>query len=126
MTKTTYITKPVEAKENRKARASETFIRSPDGNKRKLGNGEFENIGRLVYCSLEEANAILNDSRKKARESGVRTTSDFFYDEIFFATQMPEGEPGGIIFYERLEEKNEEGKPKIKRSYSLVEKIEEK
>jgi len=127
MTKTTYITKPIEATEHREARASETFIRSPDGNKRKLGNGEFENTGRLVYCSLDIANEYVETSRGRAKEEG-RDWRDIFSDNIIFAPQMPD-EPGGIIFYKRLSKKDgeeEKEEPRVKRSYSLVEKIEEK
>jgi len=123
MTRRVYITKPIKATEYRKSRPSEIFIRSPDGNKRQIGGDDFKRIGRLIYCSLEEAAENIRISEERAKSEN-KTWQDVFREIIFFAGQMQD-EPGGIIIYERLEEKDKGGKPKVKRSYSLVEKVRE-
>ncbi len=116
-----------------KTKPKEIFIRSENGNKKIIGKkledirknlkGLGENIGRFVYCPLKEANNTLRKSRKDAVISD-NTPEYFFRESIFFETQMGNF-PGGIIIYEDGNEKTSKGLPKLKRSYSLVEKVEE-
>ena len=124
---TRYITKPTNRTKTQKP--PEEFVKGEKGNTRGF-EGKTEEIGRIVYCSLDEANRIINECRENVRvrrASGETDSSveDFFRDAIFNAAQL-DNNPGGIVIYEDGTEKDREGRPKIKRSYALVERIEEK
>jgi hypothetical protein len=101
----------------------EIFKRHPNGNTRKRGEGEEKRIGELIYCSEQELKENIRLSKERAREDD-RTSKQIFRELIPFIQQYG-NRSGGKILYLDINDKNEEGKPKIKVSYNLVEKVEE-